>query len=71
VLVDEAAVAGVELDAVADQLRAHHLLLLVNDVLGSGQQVGGGDVFFDAVTRAVEFALGDASQVDHRLAQRL
>ena len=57
VLVDKAAVAGVKLDAIAHQLRAHHILFLTNDVLGAGQQVGGGDVFFDAVTRAVELAL--------------
>jgi hypothetical protein len=71
VLVDEAAVAGVELDAVADQLRADDVLLLADHVLGAGQQVGGGDVFLDSVTRTVELALRDAGQVDHRFAQCL
>ena len=35
VLVDKPAVTGVELDAVADQLRADNVLLLVNDVPGA------------------------------------
>jgi hypothetical protein len=71
VLVDKAAVAGVELDAVAHQLRSDHVLLLADDVLGAGDEVRGGDVVLDAVTRAVEIALSDASQVQHRLAKRL
>ena len=36
VRVDEAAVAGVELDVIADQLRADHILLPVNDMLCPG-----------------------------------
>jgi hypothetical protein len=71
VLVDKPAVTGVQLDAVADQLRADNVLLLVNDVPGAGQKVSGRDVFLDAVTRPVQLALSHASQVDHRLAQCL
>jgi hypothetical protein len=50
---------------------ADDVLLLGDDVLGSGQKVGGGDIFLDVVTRAVQLALGVAGQVEHRLAQRL
>jgi hypothetical protein len=57
VLVDKAAIAGVELDAIADHLGADHVLL---HVLRAGQQVGGGDVLLDAVAPAVDLALSDA-----------
>jgi hypothetical protein len=71
VLVEEAAVAGVKLDVIADQLRPDKVALAVNDVLCTGQQVGRGDVLLDTITCAVEFALSNASQVEHRFTQRL
>ena len=71
VLVDEAAVPDVELDAVAHQLAADHVDFLADDVLGAGQQVGGGDLLLDAVAGAVELTLAHAGEVDDRLAQRL
>ena len=71
VLVDESGVADVQLDAVAHQLRAHHVDLLADDVLGARQQVSRGDLLLDAVAGAVELPLAHAGEVDDRLAQRL
>ena len=71
VRVDEPAVALDQIDAVAHQLRPHHVLLLADDVCGAGQQVGGGDLLLDAVAGAVQLALAHAGEVDDRLAQRL
>ena len=71
VRVDESAVPGVEVDPVAHQLTAHHVLLLGDDVLGAGEQIRGRDLLLDAVAGAVQFALAHAGQVDHRFAQRL
>ena len=41
------------------------------DMLGAGRQVGDGDVLLDPVALAVQLALAQAGQVEHRLAQRL
>jgi hypothetical protein len=71
VLVDEAALAGVELDAVALQLRPDHVDFSIDDVLGADIQVRPRDPVLDAVAGAVEFVLVHPGQVDDRLAHAL
>ena len=69
--VEEPGVPDQQVDAVAHQLIAHHVDFLADHVLGAGEQVGRGDLFLDAVTRAVQFTLVHAGEVEDRFAQRL
>jgi hypothetical protein len=71
VLVDEAGVTFVEIDAVAHQLRSDDVDLLADHVLGTGQQVGGGDLLLDPVARPVQLPLAHPGEVDDGLAQGL
>ena len=69
--VDEAAGAGEQGDVVAGQLAADDVDLPADHVLGAGGQVGDGDVVLDPVALAVQLALAEAGEVEHRLAQGL
>ena len=71
VVVDEPAGAGEQGDVVAGQLVADDVDLAADHVLGAGGQVGDGDVLLDPVTLPVQLALGEAGEIEHRLAQRL
>ena len=71
VRVQKPAVTLDQVDAVADQLGAHDVDFLADDVRGAGQQVRRGDLVLDAVARAVQFTLVHPRQVDDGLAQGL
>jgi hypothetical protein len=69
--VDETAGSGVEGDVVAGELAADDVDLSADHVLGTGGQVGDGDVLLQPVALPVQIALGETGEVEHRLAQRL
>ena len=71
VLIDDGGDAGEKLDAVALQLMPADLDLVANHVVGAQQQVVHRDVFFDHVRGAVDRALAEAGEMQHRLAQCL
>ena len=71
VRVQEASVAGEQIDLVAHELRAHHVDFLGDHVCGTEVQILGRDLVLDAVTGAVELALAHTRQIDDRLTQRL
>jgi hypothetical protein len=71
VRVEERAVAGVEVHAVAHELVAHHVDLVAHDVVGAEAQVLDADVLLDRVRGSVEPALAVAAEGHRRLAQGL
>ena len=71
VLVDEPGGAAEQVDPVALQLRADHLLLAADDEVGAREQVLDGDVLLDPVALAVEPAHRVAGEVEDGLAQGL
>ena len=71
VRVDELRGADEQRDVVARELVADDVDLPVDHMRRPGGQVGDRDVLLDPVGLAVQLALGQAGQVEHRLAQRL
>ena len=60
-----------QLDSVAQQLVADHILLAADDMGGPAQQIGGCDPFLHSVAGPVQFALTHSGEIDDRFTQRL
>jgi hypothetical protein len=58
-----------EIDAVSNQLVLDDFLLGLNHVVATLGEIFEGNVFLDAVTGAIEIALAEAGQEQHRFAQ--
>ena len=71
VLVDEPALPGQHPDVVSGELVSDHVHLARHHLLGAPDQILDGDLFLDPVALAVQAPLGQAGEVDRRLAQRL